>query len=40
MRIGGLDVFPILHPQNAPEVFVDLPGTMTLRTAGEELSHV
>ena len=28
------------HPENASEVFVDLPGPMTLGAAGEELSHV
>ena len=28
------------HPENASEVFVDLPGPMTLSAAGEELSHM
>jgi hypothetical protein len=29
-----------LHPQNAPKIFVDLPGTMTLGAAGKKLSHL
>ena len=28
------------HPENASEVFVNLPGPMTLGAAGEESSHV
>jgi hypothetical protein len=31
---------PVSHPENASQVFVDLPRAMTLRAAGEKLSHL
>ena len=41
MRMGHLnDIADSLHPENAPEVFVDLPGTMALGATSEEFSHL
>ena len=41
MRMGGpRQIVAGLHPEDAPEVFVDLTRTMTLGAASKKLSHV
>jgi hypothetical protein len=41
MRMGSSTyIAGRLHPENAPEVVVNLPRTMTLGAAGEEFSHL